>query len=197
MSYILDALNKSSENRARLGIGTGKGSLPTENGTNDPRTPRQPSLARDWLPWFVALVALLWGGVIALTEQPTPPSPVATSPSPSIVQGMTAAPPAPAPVALPSLASVATKPVAIPSPATQPKAAQPLAPPPEIVGAVERLSISAHMYSSRPEDRLLIVEGTALRQGEALANGMRLEEISPTGATFMHQGHKVRKQVFQ
>ncbi len=44
------------------------------------------------------------------------------------------------------------------------------------------LNLLVHVYSNRPDDRFVLINGTRFREGDELAPGVRLAEIRPEGA---------------
>ena len=52
------------------------------------------------------------------------------------------------------------------------------------------LSISVHAYSREPKDRLLGISDRVVREGEDLAPGLRLEEITRDGMILRYKGYR-------
>ena len=57
------------------------------------------------------------------------------------------------------------------------------------------LSISVHAYSAKESDRLVGVNGRLLHQGDEVAPGFKLEEITPSGMVFSYKGYRFRRGV--
>ncbi len=57
---------------------------------------------------------------------------------------------------------------------------------------VPEMAISVHFYSSRPASRMVRINGNILREGDALASGLILEEITPEGGIFSYRGYRFR-----
>ena len=57
------------------------------------------------------------------------------------------------------------------------------------------LSISVHAFSAKESDRLVGVNGRLLRQGDEVAPGFRLEQITPSGMIFSYKGYRFRRSV--
>lgn len=130
---------------------------------------------------------------------PKPKVPVAAPAQPEV-------PPAPAPVPLPgSTAPIARAPApaaavgAVPAAAPRvpaaslPNAAKAAAPgpmPEEVRRELPALGISGSVYSDRPADRMLIVNGQVLRERDELAPGFMLERIQPKSAIVLHKGQR-------
>ncbi|GBE04530.1 MAG TPA: hypothetical protein ENH31_00275 [Nitrospirae bacterium] len=58
------------------------------------------------------------------------------------------------------------------------------------------MSITAHIYSNDPASRMVSINGSILRQGESVASGLVLEEITPTGIVLDHMGKRFRVRGF-
>jgi general secretion pathway protein B len=57
------------------------------------------------------------------------------------------------------------------------------------------ITISVHAYSSRPADRLVGVNNQMLREGDSVAPGLKLEQITPEGMVFGYKGYSFRRGV--
>jgi len=99
----------------------------------------------------------------------------------------------------PSSASQAT--VAIQQPAQQQTKTQPDSRPrlptaAELPVAIQRglpgIRISAHIYSDKPASRMVIINDKTVREGETVAGGLSLEEITRGGVIFQFQGRRFR-----
>ena len=55
------------------------------------------------------------------------------------------------------------------------------------------MSVAVHAYSSMPGDRLVSINGRMLREGDALAPDLRLEQITPDGMIFTYRGYRFRR----
>lgn len=60
---------------------------------------------------------------------------------------------------------------------------------------IPNLVIAFHAYSPRPVERRVMVNNELLRQGDALAGGLQLEEITPDGVVFSYRGHRFAQAV--
>ncbi len=67
--------------------------------------------------------------------------------------------------------------------------------PPELQKQVLAVPISAHVYSSKPAERMVIIEGRAVREGDVLASGMTVEQITPAGIAVSYKGYRTNKPV--
>jgi general secretion pathway protein B len=100
-------------------------------------------------------------------------------------------PPLPAPAAVPQPA---------PTPSRAPTAAVPAPPPPaerlptlaELPEAQRRalppLALAGGMYSAQPAQRLVILDGQVVHEGDEPAPGLRVERIRPRAVEFSFQG---------
>jgi general secretion pathway protein B len=203
MSYILDALRKADADRER-------GAMPTlhshpEHGGR-PADARAAAVATGRAAWsrpalvVAALLLLTLGGLaarwlkddspplaapppqIAPAALPTPvPVPLA-QPRPAPLTPTLIAPP-PAPVETAALApAVATKP-AIPKLADLPEATR---------KALPALTTSGAMYSDTPANRMLIVNGQLLHEGDKITPDLTLEQIELKSAVLSHKGLRFR-----
>jgi general secretion pathway protein B len=57
------------------------------------------------------------------------------------------------------------------------------------------LSISMHVYASDPGERHVMINGEMLGQGESLAPGLRLEQITPDGVILGYKGYRFHRGV--
>jgi len=62
--------------------------------------------------------------------------------------------------------------------------------------AVPDMSFSVLIYSTKPEERMVNVNGHSVREGQEVSNGLKLEQVTPDGAVFSFQGHRFQKKVF-
>jgi len=201
MSYILDALRKSDQQRRR-------GAAPT-------LLTLQPSaVVRKKRPGLLAygLLAVVLGAGVVIgflrpwqTEQAAP--------------AVTATAPQPAPVPKPELPAN-TKPqtddaareanAVAPATAVMPPERRvdiaaadaagetvismqqlPLA----IRQQLPAMTISVHAYSGNPRNRMIGIGSKVLREGDAVAPGLQLEEITPDGMIFGYKGYRFRRGV--
>jgi general secretion pathway protein B len=255
MSYILDALRKSDQQRQR-------GAAPTLLAVQTTAAaPKQPAL----LAYGLLAVGLVGAGVVIgwlrpwQSEQATPvPEPMAAKPLESTPLQSTLPQPAPEPsesAALPKpeskLQNAAQPGQAAPTPSeTAPQQKPKRKPKPELSArakpetdgaprnaaaaapkttaepALERpvdtvvadaageqtvismaelpssireelpaMTISVHAYSSNPGARLLGMGNRILREGDFVAPGLQLEEITPEGMILRYKGYRFRRGV--
>lgn len=122
---------------------------------------------------------------------PTAPTPAASSPAAATARAI---PASPAP-ARPSPAASQVRPGVVAPPITKPTAPAPPAAPSSAVPVVAwqdlpedtrrrlpALKLGGSIYSARPADRLLMVDGQVAREGDTIAPGVVLERIGPRTA---------------
>jgi len=114
---------------------------------------------------------------IAVTEAP-PASPVAIAP-------MRAAPPPPAAAARPAAPAPASA-----AASTIPRIASLAELPPELRSGLPALAFGGSIYSGTPANRLLIVNGQLMHEGESLGPGVTLEQIKPKAAVLVIRGQR-------
>lgn len=190
MSYILDALRRSEQERRRLR---------DPAGLTSPEVLQKP---RRWLPWAVILLlginmaALGW---LLLRDTPDP------TPQEAVVTPVPAARPAPA------LAELAGRPESLRSTtetlpaksATEPADSAATANEPDVPPLLSSLSdsfqrslpamdINVHVYAERPSSRFVLIGGRSHREGQLIADGLRLERITPDGLILSYQGQRFR-----
>jgi general secretion pathway protein B len=57
------------------------------------------------------------------------------------------------------------------------------------------MTISFHAYSANPRDRLVGINNRMLREGDDVAPGLKLEQITPEGMIFGYKGYSFRRGV--
>jgi general secretion pathway protein B len=67
--------------------------------------------------------------------------------------------------------------------------------PASIQQEIPGISISFHAYSSKPKDRHVMINGSMAGQGEILAPGLSLDEITPDGVILGYKGYRFRRGV--
>lgn len=214
MSYILDALRKSDQQRQH-------GATPTLLTLH--ATAAEPGQPAYWNYGLSAAVLVGAGIVIGWlhpwqSEQPVPagvtnaakpsessarqtaPAPVTparSAPSPSDAQ--TRAMP---PKAVPTAPTEAPTPVpeipvrAGPSDAAQEQGVMTMGELPlSIRQELPSMQISLHLYSTRPGNSFVSINGQMLQEGEDPAPGIKLEQITPDGMIFTYKGYRFRRGV--
>ncbi|MGV8074077.1 MAG: general secretion pathway protein GspB [Syntrophobacteraceae bacterium] len=68
--------------------------------------------------------------------------------------------------------------------------------PPSIRQAIPRMTFSVLIYSNKPAERMININGRATREGQEVSEGLKLEEITQDGAILNFKGYRFRKGVF-
>ena len=68
--------------------------------------------------------------------------------------------------------------------------------PSEIKNELPKISISTHIYSNSPSSRIVNINGVIFREGEDIAKGLTLEEITTTGIILTYKEHRFRIRSF-
>lgn len=232
MSYILEALKKSGEDRARLTTADTEpaavtAAIPAASGIRS-RHPVWPWLAAAGLTGLALLASFFMSGAShneRLADRAPPPELASADPAPASATLVPSgkedtapasqavpAQPRPAPQATPEKGDAtrsgepstvqqapklppAAAPQPAPAPAAVPVQTASLEMPQELLRQVLAVPVMAHMYSSKPAERMIIVDGRAAREGEVLAPGMTIEQITPAGIVVLYQGYRARKPV--
>ncbi len=204
MSYILDALRKSDQQRRRNAAPT----LLT----------LQPSAVVRKRPAYVTYgllaVILIGGGVVIGWLRPWQSEPAAVKP---IASKPIESKPVPATPAASEIASQAKPDNVLPEAnslasgktAPQPERRVDIAAadaagetvvemdklPTSIREEVSKITISVHAYSNTPEKRLVGIGRRILHEGDYLQPGLKLEEITPDGMILGYKGYRFRRGV--
>ncbi|MBP5989699.1 MAG: general secretion pathway protein GspB [Piscinibacter sp.] len=212
MSYILDALRRADAERERGGVPGLHTQTMAEPGDEADIAPR----ARGLKPWHWLAIGLAGGLAVAIAwswrgEEPPPPvavlppappppalpapaAPAAIAPiavteappaSPVAIAPMRAAPPPPAAAARPAAPAPASA-----AASTIPRIASLAELPPELRSGLPALAFGGSIYSGTPANRLLIVNGQLMHEGESLAPGVTLEQIKPKAAVLNIRGQR-------
>ena len=67
--------------------------------------------------------------------------------------------------------------------------------PPSIQREIPNIAISFHAYSSNPKERRVMINGDMVVQGEPLAAGLSLEQITPDGVILDYKGYRFHQGV--
>lgn len=194
MSYILDALKKSDQQRQR-------GATPTLQAAQATvAVPKRPLIIFYGLFAAALLVVGIMIGWLHPWQTKSPSSAtepvVAESPVP-ITQ-----PAAPMPSVTPTMQSVSVAHDSYVMPDNSAKPAgvaqgQAVIPfdelPPAIQKDIPAMSIQLHAYSSLPAERLVSINSIRLREGESLMVGLKLEQITPDGMIFSYKGYSFKR----
>lgn len=210
MSFILDALRRADSERERgrvPGLHAQPSNAMSADGAVTGEGRRAGWNGAQWLAAaLVALALLLLGGWLSLRL--SEPRPEGLAPAP------TAAPPQPAPqhvspINVPPInaptvvqAPVVSQPqVPVVAPPAQPAASaaakdQPVPLlselPAELRSQIPALTSGGSMYSETPANRMLILNGQLLHEGDLVAGKLVLEEIRLNGAVLSLKGQRFR-----
>lgn len=137
-------------------------------------------------------------------SQVPPPAGPAAVPPPAISAPPVEAPREPSPAPPPAVPAAGPAPGSPPQPSS-PEAQSDAAPPPSdgrilergdlpetVRGEIKELRISGHVWSEDPVLRMVTIQDRLLREGAEVSPGLRLEEITPTGAVFGFKGYRFR-----
>lgn len=168
---------------------------------------------------LAAAVAWQWSGGSGETAPPPPlppppiaratepePAPPPAEPRPAASPPPLAAAPAAAPAVAPAIAPMRATPAAAspsasvvaaaPASAPMPTSAEPqriaslAALPADLRAGLPPLSFGGSIYSNTPANRLLIVNGQLMHEGESLGPGVTLEQIKPKAAVISIRGQR-------
>lgn len=195
MSYILDALKKSEQQRAGIQPAAAAVHVPLS-----PAPARSALLPVGWGLMILVGLLLLVGWWLAspgvpvnpMAEQPLTqsavPEPVTMAPAP--VMTTTRLPEPLVPVSVTPAAETAAPAASV---MAEPQPAEPQAepgvarvetrrlPPLEALRRIPALMINSHIYSPLADKRSVTINNRAWREGEPLAEGIVLQEITPQG----------------
>ena len=197
MSFILDALRKSENERQRnqpLGVAAPQGSGGRRG-------------SGIWIPLVALLVGvnlslLLVMWIMSEDQQPAPPvvnEPVPAQPAP-VAQPPASAPPpvAPAPAApAPAASTAPAQPAAtqpLPAPVSNPAGTDSELPTMEELVlqnliTIDPLRLDIHVYSENPAERFVFINMNRYDEGQTLKEGPLLVAINPAGVVLRHQGY--------
>lgn len=201
MSYILDALKKAEQERDL-------GRVPRLETMHD----NAPHRARA-LPWLIAAIllinaaALIWWlrpGAHSDVVGPVRQAPLPAAPPPRIAQAAPALPAAPQITRVPAPLIIAPPVAAEPVTPAPPQA--PVAPPTpaatsvpllrdlpaDFRASVPPLSLDVHVYAPSATGRFVLINMKKYHEGEQLAEGPRIEEITEEGVVLSYQGQQFR-----
>ena len=213
MSYILDALRKAEAERERGSV-PGIHAQPAFAGA---RPGSAPARSRLWLVVITlgVLLALVVAVVLYLLLARGPASELAARPAgPASAAVAPAATPI-APVASTAAPAIATPAQPVPPPVRKARAASapPLATakasaaaptaktdervyalnelPDDIRRQLPTLSVGGSMYSPKPADRLVIINGQVLHEGDQLAPDLVVQQIKLKSAVLAFKGYRI------
>lgn len=217
MSYILDALKKSEQER-------GHGSAPSVQTLHSSGLSYHSSKAQLWPYFLLAAVVINLGALLYFIMARSDAGPAAQLPAadlqaqaaPADTARTAIRSEAPIEITAPSETdAVFYKPVSMPaaSPAAVPVKPAAAAPKPafsqaggptvlemdelpfEVLQHIPVMQFSAHVYSSNPLQRSLVINGRFMEEGDRMASDLYLSEITPDGAIFDFQGQRFHQRI--
>ncbi len=66
---------------------------------------------------------------------------------------------------------------------------------PQVKDAIPNMSVSMLVYSRKPEERWININGAKRKEGQEISSGLKVEEITPDGAIFSYMGQRFYKGV--
>lgn len=181
MSYILDALRKSDQQRQR-------GVAPTLQSVQVVVAPSRTLSVSYGLLAAIMLVAALIAGWMQATRQP------ASEGKPVILKSPVVNPPAVMQTEIPKVVPSAL-PVSTAHPDDRPASNAILAfeeLPPAIRQEIPSMTVQLHVYSGKASERMVSINSSRLREGDFLTVGLRLEQITREGMVFSYKGYRFR-----
>lgn len=192
MSYILDALKKSDQQRQR-------GATPSLQSAQ--ATVAAPGRTMSAYYGLFAALLLVIGIVIGLlrpwqTEQTPPEAAIhgseiiaAVPPTQNSRQAISV------PVAVPPVMSNPTPAMQAAQGAKAQDAVPQEALPLPIRQEIPAMTVQLHAYASEPGERLASINSIRLHEGGYLMAGLRLEQITPDGMIFSYKGYRFRRGI--
>lgn len=210
MSYILDALRRADAERERGAVpGLHTQAMPEPGDDDEAPAPRRGLAPWQWLAigltgGLAVAVAFTWRGDESppVTAPAPTPMPVLPAAAPPPAATLPAPPPPAAPAGPVAIAPMRAVPAASPAPAASAPAPASAAPaaiprvnslaelPAEARAGLPPLAFGGSIYSSTPANRLLIVNGQLMHEGEPIAPGVMLEQIKPKAAVLNIRGQR-------
>ena len=223
MSYILEALKKSDQQRQR-------GATPTlQVAQVTLAAPRRPMFIyygllaavllgagimigwlRPWQPEQPLAATILLGTEPVAAISPIPisqqaaPAPLTAPPemhgaikpnNPAPVNSGTPGAAAPIPDKSMPDKSISGKSASIARVAQEQKAIPFAELPLPIQREIPAMTVQLHSYSGNPGERLVYVNSTRLREGDSLMPGLTLEQITPDGMIFSYKGYRFQRGI--
>ncbi|MDM4770000.1 general secretion pathway protein GspB [Solimonas sp. SE-A11] len=131
-------------------------------------------------------------GAVSSFDDLAPPEPALPPVEEEEMPAEVAAPPPPAARAAPAEAPPVQEEELVEEPATMAEPVLPLVRdmPPSWRAAFPQLTVEVHVYNHSRDKRWVMIGSRRYREGEALAEGPRLIEITPDGIVFEQQGQR-------
>ena len=191
MSYILEALKKSDQQRQR-------GATPTLQAAQlAVPEPRRPLFV-----YYSLLAAVLLGAGIMIgwlssgqPEQAPPETEPVIVETPILIPQQAAPSPLPVPAESPAVETSPDQPANIAGEAQEQKVPLLHELPLPIQQEIPAMTVQLHGYASKPSERLVSINSIRLREGEYLMMGLRLEQITPEGMIFSYKGYRFQRGI--
>ena len=193
MSYILDALRRADSERERGAVpGIHAQPVPVPSADTDAQPPPRP-----WV-WMAVGMSVVLAGVVAWSfvgkESPSRDAsePVAASPAPASPPPVFASP-APPPaqtIALPAAPPARAEPVATPASTADIRVYALTELPDDIRRQLPALGIGGSIYSEKPANRLLIINGQLFHEGDKPLPELSVEQIKLKSAVLRFKGYR-------
>lgn len=191
MSYILDALKRSEQQRIR-----GRRRSPGQ-GASAPSEPFYTAWIRPGQMVVIVLVlgVLLFLGARVLFRVSPPTAPVAESAAPLPPPQVEAKNPAAAPMAAPKAEAIpASSPLHAPAPSSP--AVGPVqflrSLPLDFQQRLPELVVNIHVYAVEEPSRILYINNRSYRRGDQVQDGIVVEEIVPDGVVLQFRGQRFK-----
>jgi general secretion pathway protein B len=203
MSFILDALRKSENDRRDQ-------AQPTLAATPQAAPAKKRSIWPPILVVVLAINAVIFGTLVLTRDEQAPvatlpsSSPVPDAPRVQAVPTVKTAPPPtidiPAPMPVPSPAKPQAKTQTTPAVAVKPKSSKTIQEGLPSINqlrstgqvSVPNLRVDMHVYSGDATKRFVFINMSKYREGDRLAEGPTIEEITTEGVIMVHEGQRFR-----
>jgi len=190
MSYILDALKKSDQQRQR-------GATPTlQVGQIAVAAPK-----RSLFVYYILLAVVLLGvGIIVGWMHPWKPEQLPSGPSTVTTESPT--PISQESAGVPAIAEIPRESGPVNDKVSEQTGAileQEVISQNELPLQIQReipsMEIQLHAYANEPAERLVSINSIRLREGGSLMLGLKLEQITPDGMIFSYKGFRFRRNI--
>lgn len=190
MSYILDALNKSEQERERKQT-PGLKSLRGEPPPN-----------RFQLRHFLYLLALLAifnsiGVFIYFGNNSAPETDIATQAKNPSADALVPASAAKVDTPLVPLTLIAAQPAGFPAPPTSGKTVDINDLPGHVMRRLPEIQITTHIFASDADLRMVNINGVSRKEGDLVTSSLRLVEITENGVVMNFEGYTYAKNIIE
>lgn len=207
MSYILEALKKSDQERKR-------GDVPGLQTVHIPLAveSRSPRLLYAFIVALIFVLAFMLG--LLFSREQVPPVVEAVEPDEAIKAVSSSPPPQPSVAAVEAeVASFITQPSVSPDVVPEPEPASAKVVhsqlhdetdipylnelPAHVQQSVPHMSFAGHVFSSTPSSRSVIINGASMSEGDTIIDGLVVEQITGAGVIFWRNGELFRVDILQ